>query len=332
MHKQQRSVPYANPARSLFGNDEYADLTIVCGPLTFRVHKAIVCPRSAYFRSACRKGYFKVGIATCTIKRAVIPRKLTASQEGEEDLITLKASSTDSQVDNTGTDDPEAITHLIYYLYNLDYKARFHPEVCCTIQPLIENQIKPSLADIDSNATSWDSPKVHDDDRSLCVHARVFAAAVEYGIHSLQALSHVYFKDLLSTAASGGVSFADIAATIPLVHTSTPANARQLRSTLATAILDRSLDLLQDPRIVAAIESVEGLALELLIRSSGNTPAVRVKPCTKCGRSDIRWECMWCQTKATCLCASSVCSECRSSLTYQAPQPSKNGGSSNSWS
>lgn len=53
----------ANCAGSLFGDEEYSDLTITCGPHTFRVHKAIVCPRSDYFKAACRKGRFKVSAA-----------------------------------------------------------------------------------------------------------------------------------------------------------------------------------------------------------------------------------------------------------------------------
>ncbi|KAK5124983.1 hypothetical protein LTR85_001173 [Meristemomyces frigidus] len=74
----------------LFEVGEYSDLTIVCGPRTFKVHKATICPRSEVFWSACRKGCFK---------------------EGEENLITLEASSSDPEADNVGADDPEAIGH-----------------------------------------------------------------------------------------------------------------------------------------------------------------------------------------------------------------------------
>lgn len=49
-----------NSVERLFGDEEYADLTIVAGQRTFRVHKAVICPRSGFFRAACKKGTFKV--------------------------------------------------------------------------------------------------------------------------------------------------------------------------------------------------------------------------------------------------------------------------------
>ena len=39
---------------------DYSDLTIVCGKSEFKVHRAIVCPQSGFFRAACNEG-FKVG-------------------------------------------------------------------------------------------------------------------------------------------------------------------------------------------------------------------------------------------------------------------------------
>jgi len=182
---------------------------------------------------------------------------------------------------------------MIHYLYHLEFKARFLSQGALLLCPLLTPiQIKPSLTDIDSNAASWDSPRVHEDDRSLCLHAKVFAAAVKYGIHYLRALSYVYFRNLLSNAASDGVSIAHIATAIPLVYTSTSADARELRYAVAAAILNKSFDLLRHPRITPAIGSVEGLALELLIESSGNTPNARLKPCPKCGHCDLDRVCM----------------------------------------
>lgn len=41
---------------------DYSDLTITCGEKEFKVHRAVICPRSDYFDAAC-KGEFKVRTA-----------------------------------------------------------------------------------------------------------------------------------------------------------------------------------------------------------------------------------------------------------------------------
>ncbi|KAI1322427.1 hypothetical protein F5Y16DRAFT_386520 [Xylariaceae sp. FL0255] len=40
--------------KKLFFDGSYSDLTISCGERQFRVYKALVCLRSAYFAAACR--------------------------------------------------------------------------------------------------------------------------------------------------------------------------------------------------------------------------------------------------------------------------------------
>ena len=78
---------------------EHADLTIICQLQTFHVHKAIVCSRSSWFKAACRKGAFR---------------------EGEESVMVLEATFTDSAADGSdpSTDDSEAVRLTIHYLYH----------------------------------------------------------------------------------------------------------------------------------------------------------------------------------------------------------------------
>lgn len=56
-----------NSLRSLRQSEKYSDLVILCGDQRFNVHKAIVCPRSSFFASACRKNTFKVRVAALLI-------------------------------------------------------------------------------------------------------------------------------------------------------------------------------------------------------------------------------------------------------------------------
>lgn len=44
----------------MYNDEDYADLTIRSGSQTFKVHKAIVCARSDFFKVACKKSAFKV--------------------------------------------------------------------------------------------------------------------------------------------------------------------------------------------------------------------------------------------------------------------------------
>ncbi|KAI1496418.1 BTB/POZ protein [Biscogniauxia marginata] len=75
--------------KKLYYTGEYSDLVISCGGKYYKVHKAIVCPRSKFFAKAC-SGDFK---------------------EGRDGTIELPE------------DDPQIVNIMIYYLYHLDYDA-----------------------------------------------------------------------------------------------------------------------------------------------------------------------------------------------------------------
>ncbi|KAF5989217.1 amino acid transport gap1 [Fusarium coicis] len=68
---------------NLLQTGDYSDLTITCGKDQYRVHKAIICPRSSFFKAAC-DGKFK------------------EAQTGKVDLR---------------DDDPLAVSMMIEYLY-----------------------------------------------------------------------------------------------------------------------------------------------------------------------------------------------------------------------
>ncbi|KAI7210010.1 hypothetical protein KC333_g8443 [Hortaea werneckii] len=89
----------------LWEDRTHADLTIECHSRQWKVHKAILCSRSDFFKAACQPGRFK---------------------EGRENVITLPSHADDPNASHPGlegTDDPDAINVLIYHLYhpNTDY-------------------------------------------------------------------------------------------------------------------------------------------------------------------------------------------------------------------
>lgn len=86
----------------LYESGEYSDLTVKCGLRSFKVHKSVLCPRSKYFATACRKGTFK---------------------EGQEGVITLKAVDNGPDADNDAADDPHAVEMMMEYFYRMDHKV-----------------------------------------------------------------------------------------------------------------------------------------------------------------------------------------------------------------
>lgn len=42
---------------NLFGPSKYSDLTVRCGEDEYKVHRAILCPRSDVFAAACDGGF-----------------------------------------------------------------------------------------------------------------------------------------------------------------------------------------------------------------------------------------------------------------------------------
>lgn len=73
----------------IFCSAEFSDLKISCGSMLLDVHKAIICPKSAFFAAACRKS--------------------SGFKEAQTGTINLE------------DDDPDAVRMMIHYLYHFDY-------------------------------------------------------------------------------------------------------------------------------------------------------------------------------------------------------------------
>ncbi|KAH0148142.1 hypothetical protein KCU67_g11572, partial [Aureobasidium melanogenum] len=153
-------------------SSDYSDLTITCGTDVYRVHKAIVCSQSEFFRLACRtridpKGDFKEG------KTGVvdIPRS-TAS------------NSSDSEWD-VDAEDPRCVKLMVHYFYNLDY-------------------LEVETAKIKAEPAASTSFKDYTlDDGILIDHARMYAMGDKYGVPGLKAIAKCKFEDILRYTCAG---------------------------------------------------------------------------------------------------------------------------------
>ncbi|KAM3424141.1 hypothetical protein BST61_g11314 [Cercospora zeina] len=88
--------------KELYEGGDYSDLTVICGPKRFKVHKAIVCTRCHWFASACQEGRWK---------------------EGAENVIYLEAEKNNAQAEEIEKDNPEAVQRMLEFLYLHNYSG-----------------------------------------------------------------------------------------------------------------------------------------------------------------------------------------------------------------
>ncbi|KAK5695578.1 hypothetical protein LTR17_024564 [Elasticomyces elasticus] len=165
-------------------------------------------------------------------------------QEGEENLINLAAQSPDPAADNIGLDDPQAVRLMINYIYYGDYA--------------VESILAGNTAESDSFTP------VHADDRTLSTHAKVYAAAVKYGLKSLEALSKGYYLHLILRTEC---SVLDMAEAITTIYPWAPSHFVELREATSIHLLHRRA-LLEDDRIINAMDKAEGAWKQIILDAS----------------------------------------------------------------
>ncbi|KAK3117874.1 hypothetical protein LTR53_000287 [Teratosphaeriaceae sp. CCFEE 6253] len=277
----------------LFQTQSFTDFTIICGPNTFNVHKAVIS-QSEYFAAACASGRF---------------------EEGQKGTITLKARGSGDD-DDGSCDDPDAVKHMIHYFYHLDYNAAPPEDLASHTGIFMETSASGTPRHVDSQASSSergrDSLSTVDEQSdsrptktggNMAMHAHVFAAATKYHVPALQVLSACKFYGALR-ANWDHESFAEAAR---VVYTTTAEGVSMLREEVVQAITEHG-SLLEKPAVEAVVRSINGLAYELLmghrrISSALSTPpAKRVKANGRAGwqevqiRADTRLQNRWLST------------------------------------
>jgi len=142
--------------QDLLRTGKFSDLTIKTGEQSFRVHKAIVCPRSPFFMKAC-DGQFKVIALSKKIICWYICSKIL--QEAASGVITLD-------------DDPDSIRRMISFIYTLDYD---------------DEAPQNGTWGVKTEPTSAEKP-------ALFSSIRVYAVAEKYDIKDLKELARSRFS------------------------------------------------------------------------------------------------------------------------------------------
>ncbi|KAJ9137139.1 hypothetical protein NKR23_g9350 [Pleurostoma richardsiae] len=190
-----------------------SDLTITCGKDEYKVHKAVVCPRSRFFQVACNGLFFK---------------------EGRTGVVALDG------------DDPMSVKLMIHYLYHSDYPRQPEAKPLLLADSQTSNFtfcVSPNGTDLTIGNTSpcriKKTPTKNnvslDQQPNLTVHARVYALAEKYGIEALKALAVQKFKR--EAVLYWGSD--DFLRAIEEVYTSTVDHDRGLRDQVVAAITAR---------------------------------------------------------------------------------------------
>ncbi|KAH8692864.1 hypothetical protein BGW36DRAFT_464088 [Talaromyces proteolyticus] len=259
-----------NSLKVLYAKGDYSDLTITCHGTHYRVHKAVVCPRSEFFASACRENSSEV-----------------AYNEKKLDLP---------------DDDPTAVQNVLHYLYHLDYSSTSLdiPDKCNGYVNGVKNQNEneinwkinghdkglitdspgPEMAHVespeeletnlkkkknkkkgkkkatstelavqdDSNAESKDSlpgdPELYEGETvvptdeslgsitNLITHAKVYALSKKYSIEGLRLLALGKFQDEIRETWTSN----EFLLAAKEVYTSTSSEDREIRDTVTTSL------------------------------------------------------------------------------------------------
>ncbi|KAF2770598.1 hypothetical protein EJ03DRAFT_373478 [Teratosphaeria nubilosa] len=232
----------------LFNEKKLTDFTIICGPYTFEVHKAVVCAQSEYF--------------------AALPN----FSEGTTNKISLKSISDDEDSDDS-CDDPEAIKLMIHYFYHHDYRAKnvFDAPSAASVLAKPPRHIASSAPSPHKRVKARGisaarlGPMLADTtDDNMVMHARVFAAACKYHVRTLQTAAAIKFLAAV-TANWDHHSFAEAART---VFSSTPEDVMTLRTVIVNAIDDHP-DVLTKKEFRNVVKVEQDLMYSIICKNYG---------------------------------------------------------------
>ena len=160
--------------QNLMTSSEYSDLIIRSGCEEFKVHRAIICPRSTFFAAACN-GPFRVchnNIGSGTILNIML---INVFQEGKTGVITLQ------------DDDTPTVRRMLKYLYTLDYDDKGEAASVATYGhgKGAGGNLQAATATEKEELSENDLPGYHE----LLNNVAVYAIADKYDIPELGALA-----------------------------------------------------------------------------------------------------------------------------------------------
>lgn len=219
---------------SLQTRNEHTDLLILCGSDAYRVHKAIVCSQSEFFRLACRKhtnsgGEFKEAHSGVIVLPS---RKVDANSTEPKDFNW-----------DTDADDPRFVKLMIHYFYHLDY---------------LETETA-KLKRQDLKAEDFD--RAHTLNTGILIdHASMYAMGDKYGVCGLKDLALEKYWEACQHTSAG------FANSMIVTWTSTMDNDMGLRNVIIRILSNNTDILMSKPRINQNVRDLPLLSYALLHR------------------------------------------------------------------
>ena len=261
---------------SLLASSEYSDMTITCGESTYKVHKAIVCSRSEFFRRAERFPGGEVRSSSMSFCIALISR-----QEATRHVVDLHE------------DEAQIIKLLIQYLYEGEYdpkmsrdeagqiscgnpvvietkNAKYNydfPHTCTDGCPSPHHRVCPhhscgpySCKDSCQNfvCTTCCAYKDNKADHML-LHAKMYEIGEKYVVHGLKQLA----QDKFERSCTMHWHTPHFAIATHHVFSSTVEDDKGLRDIAVKTISDH-IAILNNPEVEALLDEFNGLAAGLL--------------------------------------------------------------------
>ncbi|KAG9842764.1 hypothetical protein KCU98_g8109, partial [Aureobasidium melanogenum] len=219
---------------------DHADLTITCGSDTYKVHKAIVCSQSEFFKLACRKhtdfgGEFKEAQSSII---EIPSRDLDANIAEPEDFKW-----------DTDAEDPKCVKLMIHYLYHLDY-------------------LEVETAEVkERNRLEENFDETHVLKEGLLIdHAKMYAMGDKYGVSGLKDLALRKYQEAYEHTSEG------FANSMIVIYTSTIDNDMDLRNVIIKILSKDMNNLMSKPQINQNVKDLPLLSHTLLrkqLRLSG---------------------------------------------------------------
>ena len=214
----------------LLESGKYSDLTLTCGDDEYRVHRAIVCPHSAFFEAACG-GDFAVNYPS-TESIGPASTKADGNQEASSRTIAL--------VD----DDPETVRRMLSYMYTFDYQDELDE-----LQSEVEDSDEPnSLPTEDGGPALWSG-------------VRVYALAEKYGMPELKEMAKKRFRAWVEKHWSSD----DLPAMAKEIFETTPPADEGLRKTVTKVVATHIHELLPQESWAKVIGETSQLGLMVLL-------------------------------------------------------------------
>jgi hypothetical protein len=146
-------------------NGDYSDLKIVCGPDTYHVHKAIICPQSGFFEIACRPDTFKEG------KTGIVNIPISSGRDESSRPDAILGFDCDVDVETAA-----CVKSMIHYFYHRDY---------------------PELDKTSLEGELWVQG-------ALAHHSRMYAMGEKYDIAGMKAAALAKFLSLNNQVVTSG--------------------------------------------------------------------------------------------------------------------------------